>query len=272
MTSGLVDIWASGDAYERYMGRWSRPVAARFVEWLARRHGTSWLDVGCGTGALSETILEHASPERVVDVDLSFEYLKLAKRRLTSAGVRFIVARAQQLPFPADAFDAVVSGLALNFVPTPGAVVSEMRRVARQGAVVAVYLWDYAGAMQLIRYFWDAAVALDKDAAAMDEGQRFPLCSPDRLEALFRESGLEDVVSRPIDVPTHFIDFDDYWLPFLGAQGPAPGYVMTLNEERRGRLRDTIRHALPVAKDGSIALTARAWAVRGTKPGKGLRR
>jgi len=250
------------------MGRWSRPVAARFVDWLECRRGASWLDVGCGTGALSETILERASPGRVVGLDLSFEYLKVARRRLTSAGERFIVARAQHLPLPAHAFDAVVSGLALNFVPTPDAAISEMRRVARKGGVVAVYLWDYAGAMQLTRYFWDAAVALDKDAATMDEGQRFPLCSPDRLEALFRESGLDDVDTRSIEVPTHFIDFDDYWLPFLGAQGPAPGYVMTLSEERRGRLRDTIRHALPVAKDGSIALTARAWAVRGIKPGK----
>jgi SAM-dependent methyltransferase len=162
-------------------------------------------------------------------------------------------------------FDAVVSALALNFIPAPEAALSEMARAARGGGVVAAYVWDYARGMQLIRHFWDAAVALDPYAAALDEGQRFPMCHPGRLEAMFRTSGLVDVESRAIDIPTVFTDFEDYWSPFLGAQGPAPGYAMSLNEERRARLRDRIRRALPVAANGSIPLTARAWAVRGRR-------
>src|SRR5689334_4374837 len=201
MTSATVDVWSAGDAYERYIGRWRRPVASEFLEWLRRPDGTSWLDVGCGTGALSESILQRARPKRIEGIDLSASYLMLAKRRLTTAGVRLIMSRAQQLPIRDAAVDTVVSGLALNFVPMPQEVVAEMTRVVRRNGVVGVYVWDYAGKMQLIRHFWDAAIALDPDAAAMDEGRRFPLCDPDQLEALFRNAGLDQVETRPIDVP-----------------------------------------------------------------------
>jgi len=132
--------------------------------------------------------------------------------------------------------------------------------------VVAAYVWDYAGKMELMRYFWDAAVELDRTAFELDEGRRFPLCQPGPLTALFTQAGLREVQVRPIDVPTRFRDFDDYWTPFLGGQAPAPGYAMSLNEERRGALRERIRAKLPMASDGSIELIARAWAVRGRAP------
>jgi hypothetical protein len=134
---------------------------------------------------------------------------------------------------------------------------------AAPDGVVAAYVWDYAGRMELMRHFWDAAVALDPAAADLDEGVRFPICRPERLEAIWRGASLADVASRAIDVPTVFRDFDDYWRPFLGGQGPAPGYAMSLDEERRTALRERIRAALPVAGDGSIRLVARAWAVQG---------
>jgi SAM-dependent methyltransferase len=258
-----TDTWAAADAYERYVGRWSRPVATEFIEWLAVPPARTWLDVGCGTGALSETISRHASPAHLNGIDASLPYLTQARLRLTSTDARLLVGLAQQMPLRSQRFDAVVSGLALNFVPGPEAAVSEMARVARGGGIVAAYVWDYAHGMELMRYFWDAAVALDPHAAALDEGNRFPLCHPDRLEALFRTSGLGDVRSRAIDITTRFVDFDDYWSPFLGAQGPAPGYAMSMHEDRRARLRDRIRRSLPVGPDGSIALTARAWAVCG---------
>lgn len=259
------DTWAAADAYERYVGRWSRPVAMQFVEWLAVPPARTWLDVGCGTGALSETIVRSASPARLIGIDASLAYLSQACQRLTRTGVSVIRGLAQQMPLQSGRFDAVVSGLALNFVPMTGAAVSEMARVARRGGLVAAYVWDYARGMQLMRFFWDAAVALDPFAAALDEGNRFPMCHPDRLETLFRTNGLGDVRTRAIDIPTPFVDFDDYWSPFLGAQGPAPGYAMSLSEDRRARLRDRIRRTLPIASDGSIALTARAWAVCGRR-------
>jgi hypothetical protein len=133
--------------------------------------------------------------------------------------------------------------------------------------VVAAYVWDYAGRMELIRQFWDAAAALDPAAAGLDEGRRFPLCRPGPLAALFAGAGLAGVATRPIDVPTRFADFDDYWSPFLGGQGPAPGYAMSLDPQRRSALREALRARLPAAADGSIALTARAWAVKGVRPG-----
>ncbi len=153
----------------------------------------------------------------------------------------------------------------MNFVPEPARGVAEMARATRPGGVVAAYVWDYAGKMELLRYFWDAVVTLDRDTAVLDEAKRSPICNPDPLRDLFTRAGLRDVAVDPIDVPTHFKNFDDYWSPFLGGQGPAPAYVVSLDYERQSILRDFIRGRLPIAKDGSIHLIARAWAVRGRK-------
>jgi SAM-dependent methyltransferase len=204
-------------------------------------------------------------PVRVRAIDASSEYIAHASDRVHDARATFEVADARALPYPAGSVDAAVSGLALNFVAQPDAAVAEMARVTRDGGIVAAYVWDYAGRMELMRLFWDAAAALDPRAVALDEGRRFPLCRPDALESTFRGAALADVESRAIDVPTHFRDFDDYWRPFLGGQGPAPGYAMSLDEERRAELRERLRATLPIASDGSIDLIARAWAVKGTR-------
>jgi SAM-dependent methyltransferase len=255
----MPDVWASGDAYEPYVGRWSRLVAAEFVDWLDLPGDRRWLDVGCGTGALSSVIAARCEPAAVLGVDPSEAYVAWAAAHVEDCRVRFAVADATHLP--AGPFDAVVSGLVLNFVPDAAAAAAAMRDAAPHG-LVAAYVWDYAGRMELMRHFWDAAVALDSAAEELDEGVRFPICHPDRLEAVWRDAGLSDVASRPIDVPTVFRDFDDYWSPFLGGQAPAPGYAMSLTEQRRTALRELIRERLPVAGDGSISLIGRAWAVR----------
>ncbi len=258
-----ADVWASGAAYEPYVGRWSRLVAREFLDWLRVPAGRRWLDVGCGTGALSQTILAVAEPEQVLGVDPSEGYLTYARGQVADPRASFEVGDARALRCEAAAFDAVVSGLVLNFVPAPDTAVAEMVRAARPGGTVAAYVWDYAGEMQLMRHFWDAAVALNPQALELDEGRRLPICKPDRLSALFRSAGLKDVEARAIDVPTDLRDFDDYWSPFLGGQAPAPGYAMSLGDERRVELRERIRAGLPCAADGSIHLIARAWAVRG---------
>jgi hypothetical protein len=126
-----------------------------------------------------------------------------------------------------------------------------------------LYVWDYAGKMQMMRHFWNAVTALDPVARDLDEGRRFPICSPDALTNLFQNMGLSNVQVYPIDISTEFKDFNDYWSPFLGGQGPAPGYAISLSEERRARLRERVYNSLPFALDGSIPLVARAWAVRG---------
>ena len=261
-----MSLWASGAAYEPYVGRWSRLVAREFLAWLALRPDGRWLDLGCGTGALAESILATASPREVVGIDRSEGYVAFAREQLRGQSARFAVGDAQQLPFADAAFDAAVSGLVLNFVPQPGRGLAEMARVTRSGGTVAAYVWDYAGQMQLMRHFWEAAVALDPAATELDEGRRFPLCRQEALERLFHEAGFEDVAVRAIDVPTVFRDFDDYWSPFLGGQGPAPGYAMSRDEQRRTALREHLRTRLPTADDGSIRLIARAWAARGRTP------
>ncbi len=257
------DVWEQGSPYERYVGRWSRRVAPPFLSWLNIAPGQRWLDVGCGTGALCAAVLDHCAPESVAGVEPSEGFLKTAQDNLAGRAT-FRQGSATAIPFDDASVNVVVSGLVLNFVPDPRAAMSEMARVTASGGTIAAYVWDYAGKMELMRVFWDAAVELDPSAAKLDEGIRFPLCGAEALADLFAGAGLQDVAAKPIDIPTPFADFDDYWQPFLGGQGPAPAYAMSLDDAARTRLRERIRERLQTSSDGSIALTARAWAVRGT--------
>jgi SAM-dependent methyltransferase len=262
-----LEVWAAGDAYEAYVGRWSRLVARELLAWLAPDPDGRWLDVGCGTGALAAAVLAAADPAAVVGLDPSAGFLAHARARLHDPRARFVAADARHLPLATASIDAAVSGLVLNFVGDPAPAAAEMARVARPGGRVAAYVWDYAEGMELMRRFWEAAAALDPAAAALDEGRRFPLCAPGPLAELFTAAGLAEVTVRPIQVPTVFADFDDYWAPFLGGQGPAPAYAVSLDEPRRAALREALRARLPVATDGSIPLEARAWAVAGRVSG-----
>jgi len=263
LAGNATDNWDRGGDYDRFMGQWSRLVAPIFIGWLDVPPGSTWLDVGSGTGAVLHAIAAQASPSRLAAVDPSDEFLALAARGLEiQADVRR--GDADNLPFAADEFDAVVSGLVLNFVPDPAAALAAKRRVCREGGVVAAYVWDYAEGMRFLRHFWDAATQLDPSAQALDEGRnRFPLCRPEPLSALFTDAGLSQVETTGIEVERRFDSFDAYWQPFLGGQGPAGTYVATLSEARRTALADELRRRLPTAADGSITLTARAWAVRG---------
>jgi SAM-dependent methyltransferase len=264
MAAAEHDVWAVGAGYERYVGRWSRPVADEFLTWLAVPPEKSWLDVGCGTGALSQKILAGNAPARVVGVDSSEGFVAHARAHVADARAEFRLGDARALPVEDGDFDATVSGLVLNFVPDQTKAASEMRRATRRGGTVAAYVWDYAGEMQLMRRFWDAAVALNPAAGELDEARRFPICRPEALDALFTSAGLGNVETRAIDVPTVFADFEDCWSPFLGGQGPAPGYCMSLPEPDRLLLRERIRESFPPDDDGRIRLVARAWAAKGT--------
>ena len=257
----VSDTWERGSSYEQYVGRWSRQVAPLFLSWLNIPAGRRWLDVGCGTGALCAAIVDGCSPSSVAGVEPSEGFLKAAKENLAGRAALH-QGSATALPLADASVDVVVSGLVLNFVSDQPAAVLEMARVTRKRGAIAAYVWDYAGKMELMRFFWDAAVDLDPGAAKLDEGVRFPLCRPEALENLFASAGLQEVEVKPIDIPTSFADFDCYWQPFLGGQGPAPAYAMSLDEAARARLRDHIRERMPTKANGSISLTARAWAVR----------
>ena len=237
-----ADTWASGAAYEPYVGRWSRLVAQEFLAWLAVAPGRRWLDGGCGTAALAATILSQCSPSAVTGVDRSEGFLAYARAHMQDPRARFELGDLQSLPFADASFDAAVSGLVLNFVHDQQRAVAELCRVVRAGGAVAVYVWDYAGEMQFMRHFWDVACALDP--SAHDEGSRFPICQPEPLRELFGRAGLQQVEVRAIDVPTVFRDFDDFWTPFLGGQGAAPAYVMSISEGARADLREQLRARL----------------------------
>lgn len=258
--------WGSGGPYEQYVGRWSRKVAKEFLTWLGVSPGRTWGDAGCGTGALVDVILAECEPQSIAAIDRSEGFIAEARRKITDSRVRFEIGDATALPWPSDSFDATVSGLVLNFVGDADRMANEMARVTRPGGKVAAYVWDYAGGMQMMRHFWDVAVDLNPNDSALDQAERFPLCQPDPLEALFRRAGLTSVSTRPIEISTVFRDFDDYWIPFLGKQGAAPTYLASLNHEMRDRIRDALKARLVPNPDGTIAMVARAWAVRGAIP------
>lgn len=262
MVQRLVsDNWEQGSAYEQYVGRWSRRVGPLFLSWLGVPAGRRWLDVGCGTGALCAAIVDLCSPAWVAGVEPSEGFLETAKENLANR-VTFHQGSATAIPLGEGSVDVVVSGLVLNFVPDQRAALAEMARVTVHGGTIGAYVWDYAGKMEMMRTFWDAAVEFNPDAAKMDEGFRFPLCRPEALTDLFTRAGLRGVEVTAIGIPTPFASFDDYWQPFLGGQGPAPAYAMSLGEATRARLRERIRERMPLLANGSISMTARAWAVR----------
>jgi len=227
-TSIRPERWDSADAYEPFVGRWSRLVARQFIEWLQQPRGRRWVDVGCGTGAVSDTILTVADPAFVHGIDPSSAFVRYAQGRLGGPRASFRIGDAEALPVHDAATDAAVSGLVLNFVRAPERAVEEMARIVRPGGVVGAFVWDYADKMEMIRYFWDAAVALDGTARRQDEGVRFSLCRTERLVTLFGSAGLTRVEARAIDVNTTFRNFEDYWEPFLVGRAPAPAYAASV--------------------------------------------
>ena len=259
------DAWQAGDGYERYMGRWSRQIAPRFLDWLEQPSGLDWLDIGCGTGVLSHAILVRSRPDSLISVDPSEGFLASARQTLQDPRVKVAVGDAMALPLEATSRDVVVSALVLNFVSDRPKALCEMQRVARPGGCVGFYVWDYPGAgVEFMRAFWQAASALDPAAAELSEGRRFPFCTPDGLRQLAQAAGLRSIEVVPIEMPSVFKDFDDYWLPFTLGAGPAPGYCVSLSPEARECLRERLFATLPRQPDGSIRMNTRAWALKST--------
>jgi SAM-dependent methyltransferase len=260
-----MDKWTSGAAYDQWMGRWSKLIADEFLSWLGQPLKLRWLDVCCGSGVLTEAIVDGCAPLRVSGVDASAQQIEFARAHRTRPGVSFETGDARTLPFAEANFDVSVCGLGLNYVPEPELAVLEMRRVTVPGGMIAIYVWDYAEGARFLREFWDAAADVDQEASAYDQGRRFPLCNPEALRKLFEGAGVEHVKTRALDITTRFVDFDDYWQPFLTGQGSAPNYLAGRDERIQNAIRECLRGSLPIGVDGAIALPARAWAVRGTR-------
>lgn len=261
------DAWQAGESYDAYMGRWSRRIAPRFLAWLRVAEDLDWLEVGCGTGALSAAIWEHCKPKSLLAIDPSDGFLASARERVQHEGATFRVGDAQEIPLPDASVDVVVSALVLNFVPDQKKALAQMRRVARPGGLIAFYVWDYpGGGIEFMRAFWNAATELDPNARELTEDRRFPFCTPKGLTDLVDNVGLTSIECQAIEVPTVFSDFEDYWRPFTLGAGPAPGYCASLDPAARQNLRDRLEETLPRRADGSIDLKARAWALRAIVP------
>jgi SAM-dependent methyltransferase len=252
-------MFGDAEAYERFMGRWSRLLAPVLIEFAEIRDGWRVLDAGSGTGALAGELALRRPRCRIVGIDPSKEYVAYATARNAHANVRFEEGDAQLLSFMDGGFDASVSLLVFNFIPDARKALEELRRVTRAGGRIAAAVWDYGGGMQMLRIFWDAAAALDASAERLDE-KHMPLCRAGELASLWKQGGLRRVEERPLEIATRFASFDDYWQPFLERQGPAGAYVAKLPAERQAALRERLRERLG---SRSFELRARAWGVRG---------
>ena len=244
------------------MGRWSRLLAHEFLKWLELPAGLRWLDVCCGSGVITEAILQRNVPATVVGVDASPEQISFARQRCERPNVAFGTADAMALCFPDSSFDVVVCGLGLNFLPSPVRALEEFCRVTKPGGTIAVYVWDYADGARFLREFWDAAIASDSEADSFDQANRFPMCTPEGLRSLFEQAKLEALTWHALNVVTRFASFDDYWQPLLTGQGSAPGYLASRNQQTQTAIRERLRTALPTNTQGPIELPARAWAIR----------
>lgn len=256
-------MFALADAYDRYVGRYSPLLAREVTAFASVVPDQRAVDVGCGTGALTEHLVSVLGAGNVAAADPSEPFVIACRER--NPGVRVEVAPAEALPFGDDEFDHALSQLVMNFLADAHAGVAEMRRVTRPGGTITAATWDYTQGMTLIRTFFDAAIALDPAAAEHDEGRRMRYCQPDELRDLWLESGLLEVDVRPIVVRASYTDFDDLWQPLERGVGPAGAYAISLDAQHRQALRDELRRRL-TAGDAPFELTARAWVAKGRTP------
>lgn len=261
--TSAYDAWNAGDAYQHYMGRWSALIARRFVDWLAPRKGLDWLEVECGTGALTRVVLQECEPNSITAIDPSKEYVTHAARYIGDNRAFFKTGDARRLPAEDNEFDSITSGLVLNFLPDMAEALREMRRAVKPDGLLSFYVWDYpGGGMGFIDAFWKAAARLDPKAAELDESTRFPACTKPGLEQLCRAVGLNAVQMATLEETTVFDDFEAFWKPFTLGAGPAPGYCKSLSPDGQAALKREL--ASNVMANGKILLPARAWAVKAT--------
>jgi SAM-dependent methyltransferase len=253
-------MFSKGQDYERFMGRWSRLLARRFADFAGLASVKRVIDVGCGTGALSAAIAEVAPTAEIVGVDPSPGYVELARSQTRG---QFQVGDAQALPFGDGSFDAACACLVLNFIPDQRSALAEMRRVVRPGGTVAAAVWDHAEGMTMLKTFWDVVDSIDPGPKAVEPS---PLLGPKGLQKLWRETNLTGVECTPLVIDLPFASFDDYWEPFSRGQGPAGAYVAQAPQALLAQIESELRDRFSITDPNKpFSLTARAWAIRGTR-------
>jgi len=245
----------TADAYDAFMGRWSRSLSSGLADLAGVTAGMRVIDVGCGTGMLTEELVSRVGQASVTAVDPSASFVVATRNRFPDSDVR--LGRAEQLPYEDGVFDATLAQLVIHFVPDPVAGLAEMRRVTRPGGVIAGSVWDFAGDRGPLSVFWDAARTVKADTAGESS---LPGTRRGHLEELFIAAGIREVVPSVIEATIEHPDFDAWWEPFTKGVGPAGAFVMALDPRERGRLRRECRRRLPA---GPIVVTAAAWAARG---------
>jgi SAM-dependent methyltransferase len=250
-----MSFTVAADAYDRFMGRYSMPLAPQLAEFARVVAGQVVLDVGCGPGALTGELVRRLGPAAVSAVDPSEPFVAAAKERYPGVSVQR--AEAEQLPFADQTFDAALAQLVVHFMADPVAGLGEMGRVTRKGGVVAACVWDHAGGRGPLSVLWEAAHELDP---GMEDESQFAGAREGHLAQLFLEAGLHQIEESVLTVDVEHPSFDEWWEPFTLGVGPAGAYTAGLDAKRRAQLRERCRDMLPPAP---FLLTARAWAARG---------
>jgi ubiquinone/menaquinone biosynthesis C-methylase UbiE len=258
-----TSFFTDGEAYERMMGRWSRAVGEKFLDWLALAPGLHLLDAGCGTGAFTELLLERCAPREVSAVDPADDQIAFAKTKPAAKRVKFQIGDAQALPFGSGEFDAATMALVITFIPDPQKAVSEMARVVKPGGTLGTYMWDFLGkrfTQQPLRQ------AIEATGYAVPPAPGHANATLESLERFFRTAGLDSVETRPIDIEVSFGDFDEYWSSQTALANTVVQHIRKMTPAEVERLKAYLQEHLPRDRDGRIAYSARANAVKGRVP------
>jgi ubiquinone/menaquinone biosynthesis C-methylase UbiE len=264
-------MFANAEAYERFMGRWSRLLAPLLIEFTGLPDGGKVLDVGSGTGSLAFAIAGSRPRTHVVGIEPSEAFVAYSKSRNSFPDrVEFQVGDAQQMALPDASFDASLALLVFNFIPGRMKALREVRRTTKPGGLISAVVWDYSGRMQMLRTFFNAATKTNPKAAEQIDEKSMPLSRAGELAVLWKQGGLDNIKEQPLEITMRFKSFSDYWDPFLLGQGPAGAYVRSLDAGQLQALRSEVKRQLSwEPEDKPLDLLARAWAVRGAVPQAG---
>jgi ubiquinone/menaquinone biosynthesis C-methylase UbiE len=259
----MAGFFTDGAAYERMMGRWSRAAGDVFIDWLGLPPGLNWLDVGCGTGAFSELVLDRCRPHTLAAVDPSEDQIAYARTTAAAAHLQFRVGDAQSLPFAAAEFDVATMALVITFIPDPAKALAELKRVVKPGGTIATYVWDFLNGgspQQPLREGVEAlGVAVPPTAGHANSTQQ-------RLEEIFKAASLEQVTTRLIEIEVSYPDFDSYWTSQTALANSVVQHLRAMKDTDVERVKAWLREQVPTDSAGRIAYKAQASAARGRVP------